>query len=61
MVFSDSGVELTSNILWKWQQQRRGAWRYSMSGKPMQTGFVESVNGRPNDECLHGQLFVGRR
>ena len=32
-------------------------WHYIAPGKPMQNGFVESLNGRFRDECLNEHLF----
>ena len=32
-------------------------WHYIAPGKPMQNGFVESVNGRMRDEFLNERLF----
>ena len=32
-------------------------WHYIAPGKPMQNGFVESLNGRLRDECLNEYLF----
>jgi hypothetical protein len=33
---------------------------YIYPGKPMQTGFVESYNGRLREECLNPELFLDR-
>ncbi len=46
----DNGTERTSNAMLKWQQDRGVAWHYIAQGKPMQNGFVESLNGRLRDE-----------
>ena len=35
-------------------------WHYIAPGKPMQNGFVESLNGRFRDECLNEHLFRGQ-
>jgi transposase InsO family protein len=43
MVVSDNGTELTSNAILKWQEERRVEWHYIAPGKPMQNGFVESL------------------
>lgn len=61
MVVSDNGTELTSNAILKWQEERRVEWHYIAPGKPMQNGLVESVIGRPRDECLNAHLFAGQR
>ena len=45
----------------KWQEDRKVDWHYIAPGKPMQNGFVESVNGRMRDECLNEHLFDSLR
>lgn len=57
MVVSDNGTELTSRTILEWQEDRRVEWHYIAPGKPMQNGFVESLNGRFRDECLNEHLF----
>jgi putative transposase len=57
MAVSDNGTELTSNTMLKWQEDRQVEWHYIAPGKPMQNGFVESFNGRLQDECLNEHLF----
>jgi len=32
-------------------------WHYIAPGKPMQTGFIESFNGKLRDKCLNEALF----
>ena len=59
MVISDNGTELTSNAILHWQEERSVEWHYIQPGKPMQNGFVESLNGRLRDECLNEHLFHG--
>ena len=61
MMVSDNGTELTPNAILKWQHDRRVAWHYIQSGKPMQNGLVESFNGRLRDECLNEHLFTSYR
>jgi hypothetical protein len=60
MIVSDNGMELTSNAILKWQQERFVEWHYIAPGKPMQNGFVESFNGRLRDECLKASRVIGR-
>ena len=57
MVVSDNGTELTSRAILGWQEDRGVEWHYIAPGKPMQNGFVESLNGRFRDECLNEHLF----
>ena len=59
MVVSDNGTELTSHAILAWSRDRRVEWHYIAPGKPMQNGFVESLNGRFRDECLNEHLFRG--
>jgi putative transposase len=46
------GIELTSNAILKWQEERKVEWHYITPGKPIQNGLVESFIGRIRDECL---------
>ena len=55
------GTELTSNAILKWQEDRKVAWPYIATGKPMQKGFVESFNGRMRDELCNEHLFDSLR
>lgn len=57
MVVSDNGTELTSRAILQWQEDSRVEWHYIAPGKPMQNGFVESLNGRFRDECLNEHMF----
>lgn len=57
MIVSDNGTEMTSNAILAWQERRSVLWHYIAPGKPQQSGFVESFNGRFRDECLNEHLF----
>ena len=57
MVVSDNGTELTSRAILHWQEDHGVEWHYIAPGKPMQNGFVESLNGRFRDECLNEHMF----
>jgi len=57
MIVSDHGTEFTSNAILSWTEEQRVEWHYIAPGKPMQNGFVESLNGRFRDECLNEHLF----
>jgi putative transposase len=57
MIVSDNGTELTSRAILQWQEDQAVEWHYIVPGKPMQNGFVESLNGRFRDECLNEHLF----
>lgn len=53
--------ELTSNVILAWREDRQVEWHYIAPGKPMQNGFVESLNGRLRDDCLNERLFTRYR
>ena len=57
MVVSDNGTELTSRAILQWQEDHGVEWHFIAPGKPMQNGFVESLNGRFRDECLNEHMF----
>jgi putative transposase len=57
MVVSENGTELTSRAILQWQEDSQVEWHYIAPGKPMQNGFVESLNGRFRDECLNEHMF----
>lgn len=57
MIVSDNGTDLTSNAILKWCAEHKVEWHYIASGKLMQNGFVESLNGRMRDEFLNETLF----
>lgn len=59
MIVSDNGTEFTSHAMLRWSEENRVEWHYIAPGKPMQNGFVESLNGRFRDECLNETLFRG--
>jgi transposase InsO family protein len=60
MIFSDNGTKLTSNAILTWCAEHKVEWHYIAPGKPMQNGFVESFNGRMQDEFLNETLFRNR-
>lgn len=49
---SDNGTELTWMAILSMRQRTGVEWHYIAPGRPMQNGFVESVNGRLRDELL---------
>ncbi len=61
MVVSDNGTEQTSNVILKWQEDRKVDWHHIALGKPMQNRFVESFKERMRDECLNEHLFDNLR
>ena len=60
-VVSDNDPELTSTKILRWSQERSVGWYYIAPGKPQQNGFVESFNGRLQDECLNETVFTSPR
>ncbi|MBT1517362.1 integrase core domain-containing protein [Bradyrhizobium sp. SRL28] len=60
MIVSDNGTEFTSkrHIGLAGGTQYRVAVHYIAPGKPMQSGFVESINGWLRDERLNEHLFA---
>lgn len=59
MIVSDHGTEFTSNAMLAWAQENKIVWHFIAPGKPMQSGFCESFNGRMRDELLNESLFFG--
>jgi transposase InsO family protein len=57
MIVSDKSTEPTSNEILKRCAKHKVEWHRIAPGKPMQTGFVESFNGRMRDEYLNETLF----
>jgi putative transposase len=57
MIVSENGSELTCNAILAWADTVRVEWQYIAPGKPMQSGFIESFNGRLRDELLNEPLF----
>jgi putative transposase len=55
---SDNGTELTGMAILRWCQETRVEWHYIAPGKPTQSAFIESFNGRLRDELLNETLFV---
>ena len=56
MIVSDNGADLTSNAV-SWSGDARIEWHDIAPGKPMQNGYVESLNGRMRDELLNETRF----
>jgi putative transposase len=54
----DNGPEFTSRHIIGWCEQRGIRLVHIEPGKPMQSGYVESFNGRFRDECLNANWFL---
>jgi putative transposase len=53
----DNGTEFTSKSMFFWQKETGVKLAFIQPGKPMQNGFVESLNGRFRAECLNQHWF----
>ena len=58
MIVSDNGTEFTSNAMLSWAKDHGVDWHYIAPGRPMQNGYIESLNGRMRDELLNESLFI---
>ena len=56
-ILSDNGPEFTSNALNAWAYEKHIEHVFIDPGKPMQNGFIESFNGKLQDECLNLNWF----
>ena len=57
MIVSDNATELTPNAILTWCPEAKVAWHDIAPRKPMQNGFVESLNGQIRDKFLNDALF----
>ena len=55
---TDNGLEFCGRAMLTWAHERRVALRLIPPGKPMQSAFVESFNGRFREECLNEHWFT---
>lgn len=53
----DNRTELSSNAVMKWSAESKVEWNYVALGKPMQTNFLESDNGRVRGEFWHETML----
>jgi integrase-like protein len=53
----DNGAELTSHAILRWGAERGIELHFIDPGKPIQSAFVESFNGKLRDECLNEHAF----
>ena len=56
-IVSDNGTEFTSMAVLKWVQHNGIDWHYIQPGNPTQNAFIDSFNGKLQDECLNETLF----
>lgn len=57
LTVSDNGTEFTSHAIFIWTKDQRIEWHYIMPGKPMQSDYVKSFNGKMRDELLNETSF----
>ncbi len=61
MIVLDNGPEMCSLAMMRWAADRHVRLHFIQPGKPVQSAFIESFNGRLRDECLNehdfGSLF----
>lgn len=55
-IVTDNGSEFTSRAMLAWTSQNRVAHHFIDPGKPMQNGYMESLNGRMRDEHMNAQV-----
>jgi putative transposase len=56
-IVKDNGTEFTGMAILGWSQESRIEWHYIAPDKPIQNAFIESFNGRLQDELLNETLF----
>jgi len=56
-VRTDNGPEFTSRAFMGWTQTHGIRHILIEPGRPMQNGYIESLNGKFRDECLNEQWF----
>jgi putative transposase len=54
----DNGTEFTCRALDKWAYRRGVLLDFIRPGKPVEHGFIESLNGKLRDECLNANQFL---
>jgi len=55
---SDNGPEFASKAVRKWLKQVGVGTLFIEPGSPWENGYIESFNGKLEDECLNGELFL---
>ena len=54
----DHGTEFSSSAMDEWAYRRGVKLDFIRPGKPVESGFIESFNGRLSDECLNVNQFL---
>ena len=55
---SDNGPEFASKAVRKWLKKAGVGTLFIEPGSPWENGYIESFNGKLEDECLNGELFL---
>ena len=55
---SDNGPEFASKAVRKWLKKAGVDTLFIEPGSPWENGYIESFNGKLEDECLNGELFL---
>jgi transposase InsO family protein len=54
---SDNGSNFTANQVRSWLQRLQISLLYIEPGSPWENGYIESLNGRMQDELLNREIF----
>lgn len=57
VIVSDNGTAFTASAVLAFTQATKVDWRHIAPGKPTESAFAESFQGRMRDECLNEHLF----
>ena len=57
-ILTDNGPEFAGKALDTWAYEHGVKQQFIQPGKPMQSGYVESFNGKLRDECLNEHWFT---
>ena len=58
---SDNGPEFTANAVRRWLGRVGAKTLYIAPGSPWENGYIESFNGKLQDELPHGEVFYTLR
>jgi len=55
---SDNGPEFACKAVRQWLKEAGVGTLFIEAGSPWENGYIESFNGKLEDECLNGELFL---
>jgi transposase InsO family protein len=55
---SDNGPEFACRAVKRWLAKKKVGTLFIEPGAPWENGYIESFNGKFEDECLNGELFL---